>query len=42
MCRCQFRNRQQKIVSLLIQKSAAKNFVVADSEINRKTAAFSV
>jgi hypothetical protein len=42
MRRCQFRNRQQKIVSLLIQKSAVKNFVVADSEINRKTAAFPV
>jgi hypothetical protein len=42
MCRYQFKNRQQKIVSLLIQKSAAKNFVVADSEINRKTAAFPI
>jgi hypothetical protein len=33
-CRCRFRNRQPKTVSLPIQKSTAKNSVAADSEID--------
>jgi hypothetical protein len=40
---CRFKNQQPKIISLLIQKSTAKNFTVADSEmINRKIAVFPI
>jgi hypothetical protein len=34
LCRCRFRNRQPKIVSLPIQKLATKNCVAADLEIS--------
>jgi hypothetical protein len=41
-CRCRFRNRQPKIVSLPIQKSATKKFSATDLEIDSKTASLPI
>jgi hypothetical protein len=37
LCRCRFRNQQPKTSSLLIQKSATKNFADANLEISSRT-----
>jgi hypothetical protein len=42
LCRCRFKNRHQKTVSLPIHKSAAKNFATVDSKISNKTTSLSI